>query len=52
VTIKILLADDQALVRAGFRLILQAQDDMEVIGEAADGNDAIRICEVMTRTSS
>jgi DNA-binding NarL/FixJ family response regulator len=45
-TIKILLADDQALVRAGFRLILQAQDDMEVIAEAADGADAIRICEV------
>lgn len=46
-TIKILLVDDQALVRAGFRLILQAQDDMEVIGEAANGSDAVRICEAV-----
>ena len=46
-TIKILLADDQALVRAGFRLILQTQDDMEVIAEAADGDQAVRICRVM-----
>jgi DNA-binding NarL/FixJ family response regulator len=46
-TIKILLADDQSLVRAGFRLILQTQEDMEVIGEAADGNDAVRICGAM-----
>lgn len=47
-TIKILLADDQALVRAGFRLILQTQDDMEVIAEAADGRDAVRICQART----
>jgi DNA-binding NarL/FixJ family response regulator len=48
VTIKILLADDQALVRAGFRLILQTQDDMEVIAEAGDGSDAVRMFQVMT----
>jgi DNA-binding NarL/FixJ family response regulator len=48
VTIKILLADDQALVRAGFRLILQTQDDMEVIAEAANGNDAVRMFQDMT----
>ena len=35
--IRVLLADDQALVRAGFRMILKAEDDIEVIGEAADG---------------
>ena len=46
-TIKVLLADDQALVRAGFRLIIQAQDDMEVIAEAADGSEAVRRCQVM-----
>ena len=33
----VLLADDQALVRAGFRVLLESQDDIEVVGEAADG---------------
>ena len=41
--IRILLADDQALVRAGFRALLDAQDDMQVIGEAVDGDDAVRL---------
>lgn len=41
--IRILLADDQALVRAGFRALLDAQDDMKVIGEAVDGDDAVRL---------
>jgi DNA-binding NarL/FixJ family response regulator len=41
--IRILLADDQALVRAGFRALLDAQDDMEVIGEAADGDEALKL---------
>jgi DNA-binding NarL/FixJ family response regulator len=40
-TTRILLVDDQALVRAGFRMILDAEPDMEVVGEAADGRDAI-----------
>ncbi|WP_414942494.1 response regulator [Amycolatopsis sp. cmx-11-51] len=40
-TIKILLADDQAMVRAGLRLILEDQSDLEVIGEAEDGAEAI-----------
>ena len=35
--IRVLLADDQALVRAGFRALLDAQEDIEVVGEAADG---------------
>jgi DNA-binding NarL/FixJ family response regulator len=39
--IRVLVADDQALVRAGFRAILEAQDDLEVVGEAADGAEAV-----------
>ena len=39
--IRVLIADDQALVRAGFRMILDAEDDLEVVGEAADGLDAV-----------
>ncbi len=39
--IKVALVDDQALVRAGFRLILEAEDDIEVVAEAADGAAAI-----------
>ena len=39
--IRILLADDQALVRAGFRMILDAEAGMEVVGEAADGREAV-----------
>src|SRR5258708_17697904 len=41
--IRILLADDQTLVRAGFGALLDAQDDMQVVGEAVDGNDAVRL---------
>ena len=37
----VLIADDQALVRAGFRMILEAEEDMEVVGEAADGREAV-----------
>jgi DNA-binding NarL/FixJ family response regulator len=40
--IKVLLADDQALVRAGFRALLDAQPDITVVGEAADGAEAAR----------
>jgi DNA-binding NarL/FixJ family response regulator len=39
--IRVLVADDQGLVRAGFRLILEAQPDVEVVGEAADGLEAV-----------
>ena len=39
--IRVLIVDDQALVRAGFRMILEAESDMEVIGEAADGLEAL-----------
>jgi DNA-binding NarL/FixJ family response regulator len=41
--IRVVLADDQALVRAGFRALLDAQPDIEVVGEAADGADAVRV---------
>jgi DNA-binding NarL/FixJ family response regulator len=37
----VLIADDQALMRAGFRLILEAEADLEVVGEAADGLEAV-----------
>ena len=40
-TIRVLIADDQALVRAGFRMILEAEDDLDVVGEAADGAQAV-----------
>jgi DNA-binding NarL/FixJ family response regulator len=40
-TTRILLVDDQALVRAGFRLVLESQADFEVVGESADGEDAV-----------
>jgi len=42
VTIRVLLADDQPLLRMGFRMILSAQPDLEVVGEAVDGADAVR----------
>ncbi|MGW1818216.1 response regulator [Streptomyces sp. NPDC002125] len=41
--IRVLLADDQSLVRAGFRALLDAQPDIEVAGEAADGAQAVRL---------
>ena len=40
-TIRVLLCDDQALVRDGFRMILNAEDDIDVVGEAADGGQAV-----------
>jgi len=41
--IRVLIADDQALVRGGFRLILEAQKDIEVVGEAEDGRVALAL---------
>ena len=43
--IRVVLADDQVLVRAGFRALLGAQDDIEVVGEADDGQSALRMVE-------
>jgi DNA-binding NarL/FixJ family response regulator len=46
--IRVVLADDQALVRAGFRALLDAQDDIEVVGEAGDGEEALRLAAELT----
>ena len=40
-TTRVLIADDQALVRDGFRMILEAEEDIEIVGEAADGLEAV-----------
>ena len=40
-TVRVLIVDDQALVRTGFRMILEAEEDIDVVGEAADGVEAI-----------
>ena len=40
-SIRVLLVDDQALIRSGFRMILDAEEDMEVVGECADGTQAV-----------
>ena len=42
-TIRVVLADDQALLRKGFRMILEAEDGVDIVGEAADGADAVRL---------
>jgi DNA-binding NarL/FixJ family response regulator len=42
-TVSIVLADDQTMVRAGLRLILEAEDDLEVVGEASDGEEAVAV---------
>lgn len=41
--VKVLLADDQVLVRAGFRMLLDVEEDVEVVGEAADGAEAVTL---------
>ncbi|MEV0807680.1 response regulator transcription factor [Micromonospora sp. NPDC050200] len=42
-TVRVVIVDDQALVRAGFRMVLDSQPDLEVVGEAIDGADALRL---------
>jgi DNA-binding NarL/FixJ family response regulator len=46
-TISVLIADDQALVRAGFSALLEAEDDLEVCGEASDGKEAVRLARAL-----
>ena len=41
--IRVVLADDQALLRAGIRALLDAEDDIDVVGEAASGAEAVRV---------
>ena len=43
--IRVVIADDQELVRAGFRLLLDSSDDIEVVGEASNGDEAVAIVE-------
>jgi DNA-binding NarL/FixJ family response regulator len=45
-TIRVVLADDQGLLRKGFRMILEAESDLQIVGEAADGHDAVRLVEL------
>jgi DNA-binding NarL/FixJ family response regulator len=46
VTVRVVLADDQALLRKGFRMILEAEEGFDIVGEAADGSDAVRLAEL------
>jgi len=46
--IRVLLVDDQALVRSGFRVILESQSDIRVVGEAADGEQAVELARELT----
>ena len=41
--VRVFLADDQALVRGGFRMLIDAEDDLSVVGEAANGEEAVRL---------
>ena len=47
-TIRVLLADDQELVRTGFRMILDSRPGIEVVGEAANGSEAVALVEELT----
>lgn len=47
-TVRVVLVDDQTLVRAGFRMVLDYQDDIEVVGEAGDGAEALRLLRTTT----
>ena len=43
-TIRVVVADDQEVVRAGFGALLDTQPDIAVVGRAADGAEAVRVC--------
>jgi DNA-binding NarL/FixJ family response regulator len=45
--ISVLLVDDHAFIRIGFRLVLEAEEDIEVVGEAADGTTAVAMCSAL-----
>ncbi len=46
--IRVVVADDQILVRSGFRALLDAEDDITVVGEASDGAEALTVCREVT----
>ena len=50
--IRVLLADDQSLIRAGFRILLESAEDIEVVGEAVDGAQAVKLATTIAPTSS
>jgi NarL family two-component system response regulator YdfI len=45
--IRILIADDHLIIRQGLRLILETEDDFELVGEASDGAEAVRLCKML-----
>lgn len=49
-TVRVLLADDQALVRTGFRMVLESQPDLAVVGEAGNGAQAVSMTVALRRT--
>ena len=48
--IRVLICEDQALVRTGYATIFSAQGDLEVVGEAADGREAVRLAQLLRPT--
>ena len=50
-SMRVLIADDQALVRAGFRKLLESAPEIEVVGEAADGRAAVDLARACARRS-
>ena len=46
-SIRVVIADDQALIRAGFRKLLETEPGIEVVGEAEDGRAAVAVCRRM-----
>jgi DNA-binding NarL/FixJ family response regulator len=48
VTIRVLVADDQALLRTAFSALIEAEDDLEVVGEAADGREAVDLAAALS----
>ena len=51
-TIRVLIVDDQALVRAGFRVLLEIAPDIEIVGEADNGEDAVVAAEAERESKS
>ncbi len=50
-TIRVVIVDDHVLVRSGLEVVLALFDDIELVGQADDGDEAVRLCEDRTRTS-